>query len=92
MPIRQDRFFTEEYVYPRTINWVTIIEDIKDSGISYSSISRIMGVSWSTLQWWRTGTELKHSAGSGLLLVHTKHCGAELTKQRILEAEITDFG
>jgi hypothetical protein len=76
-----------EYVYYREIDWVQIIEDIKDHGCVYFDICRQLGVGWSTLQGWRKGSEPRFSTGSGLLMMHAKICGTRLTKQRVDEAE-----
>ena len=78
----------EDYIYPRVINWIRVIDDIREHGGTYSTICKILGLSWSTLQGWRTGCEPRHSTGSSLLLIHAKYCGTELTKQRVLEAEL----
>ena len=79
--------FKQEYVYPRRVNWVQVIEDIYNAGINYNQISKQLGVGWSTVQGWRNGNEPRHSTGSSLLLIHTRACGSALTKQRVLEAE-----
>ena len=78
----------DDYVYPRVINWAQITKDIADHGMPYSSISRCMGVGWSTLQKWRKGSEPSVSFGTALLLIHARQCGGELTEQRVSEAEI----
>lgn len=79
---------SNEYIYPRVINWAQVVEDIKDNGLNYFGITRVLGVSWGCVQGWRTkGTEPRHSVGSSLLLIHAKVCGNTLTQQRINEAE-----
>jgi hypothetical protein len=78
----------DDYIYPRVINWQKVILDIVNHGESYSDICRVLGVPWSTLQGWREGAEPRHSMGSGLLLVHAKYCGPELTNERVMEAEL----
>jgi len=77
----------DDYVYPRIINWVQITRDIAEHGLNYNGICTCLGATWSTVQRWRTGSEPSHSKGSALLLIHAKYCGAELTKQRVSEAE-----
>ena len=79
--------FKQEYVYPRRVNWVQVIEDIREAGLNYSQMCKLGGFNWSTFQRWREGAELKHSDGSCMLQLHTKYCGTALTKQRVLEAE-----
>jgi len=76
-----------EYVYPRVLNWSQIMHDIADNGCSYSEVSKILGVGWSTVQRWRTGSEPGHSIGTALLMIHAKYAGQDLTKQRVSEAE-----
>ena len=78
----------DDYVYPRFINWIQVTKDIAEHGLTYNGISQCMGVGYSTLQRWRTGSEPCHSSGSALLLIHAKYCGGELTKQRVAEADI----
>jgi hypothetical protein len=77
-----------DYIYPREINWVQVIEDIRNATGSYSIICKKMGTGWSTLQRWRTGSEPRFADGSGLLLIHAQHCGQAQTKQRVMEAEV----
>ncbi len=77
-----------DYVYPRKIDFVQIIEDIKDYAGTYSVISEVLGTGWSTLQRWRKGAEPGFTSGTGLLMVHAQICGPELTQQRVEEAEI----
>jgi hypothetical protein len=75
----------EEYIYPRILDWAQIMRDIADH-ISYTQVANILGVGWSTVQRWRTGSEPRHSMGSALLMVHAKYCGSDLTRQRVAEA------
>ncbi len=75
------------YIYPRRVDFQQLIEDIVGTGMSYFGIARAMGVSWSTLQKWRKGSEPRHSTGSALLGLHRQICGTEINQQRITEAE-----
>ena len=88
MSIPSEKFFEDEYVYPRVIDWSQVMRDIADSGVNYNRVARILGVGWSTVQRWRTGSEPGHAIGSSILVIHARYCGAELTKQRVLEADI----
>jgi hypothetical protein len=76
-----------EYVYPRVLNWAQIMRDIADNGLTYSSVSKTLGVGWSTVSRWRTGSEPQHSIGCAILLLHAKYCGQDLTRQRVSEGE-----
>ena len=75
-----------DYVYPRVINWGDIMEDIATNGMTYSDVSKCLGIAGATIQGWRTGSEPRHSSGGALLLVHARICGRELTKLRVAEA------
>ena len=77
----------KEYVYPKKLPWVQIFKDLKESGLTPSKISVLVGVGGSTLQRWTSGTEPKYSIGVSLLTLHTRYCGEELTNKRITEAE-----
>lgn len=79
-----------DYIYPRTVDWVRVLEDLPEHGMTYSAACRQLGVAWSTLTKWRHGSEPGWSKGSAVLQLHAKVCGAELTKQRIQEASIGD--
>lgn len=76
----------DDYVFPREINWIQIIEDIKAEYGTYSCIAKALGVEWSTVQGWRQGCEPRFTNGSGLLMIHAKICGGKRTQQRIAEA------
>ncbi len=76
-----------EDVFPRIMDWPKVIEDIKATGLTYSAIANTIGAGWSTFQRYREGGEPRHSVGSSILLVHSRHCGIELTKPRVAEAE-----
>jgi hypothetical protein len=78
--------FQGDYVYPREINWVRIIEDIKKESGTYSIVCKALGTPWSTLQGWRQGAEPGFTAGTGILLVHSHVCGKEKTQRRIMDA------
>jgi len=78
----------DDYFYPRIPDWPQVIEDIKESAGSYSVICKILGVGWPAVQGWRRGCEPRFSTGTGLLLVHSRYCGAEKTKQRVMEADV----
>jgi len=77
----------DDYVYPREIDWAQITLDISQHGMTYSGISKCLGVGWSTVQRWRKGAEPRTSFGNALLLVHARTCGGELTRQRVGEAK-----
>jgi len=77
-----------DYIYPREIDFVQVIEDIKQAAGSYSVVCRTLGIEWSTLQRWRKGSQPRFREGSGLLLMHAQQCGTEQTQQRVLEAEL----
>ena len=77
---------SNEYIYPRVIDWNQVVEDIHAAGLNYFGITRVLGVSWGCLQGWRRGHEPRHSTGSSLLLIHAKLCGPDLTQQRVNEA------
>lgn len=77
---------TEEYIYPRMLDWAQIMRDLYEH-ITYNEVAKILGVNWGNVQRWRTGSEPGYSKGSAILLLHARCCGGELTKQRILEGK-----
>jgi len=87
MSIHSNRVLQQDYVYPRQIDFRVIIDDIVKSGFSYFEISRQLGITWGGLSAWRKGAEPRYSMGAGLLMMHAKQCGTELTRQRVLESE-----
>jgi len=87
MSIHSNRAYQQEYVYPRQIDFTILIEDIVNKGLTYFEISRQLGISWSGLTAWRQGAEPRYSMGAGLITIHAKVCGTELTRQRIAESK-----
>jgi len=82
-----ETFKLSEYVYPKKLPWIEIFKDLEKHGANPSTVGELIGVGWSTLQKWRSGTEPKYSVGISILTLHTRYCGEDLTNQRITEAE-----
>ena len=76
------------FLYPRIIDWTSIVSDMYTKGVSYWDMCLALDIPWSTFSNYRKGSEPKHSTGSAILLMHSKVCGIDLTKQRIAEASV----
>jgi hypothetical protein len=74
------------------INWRQLLADLKVHGCSGYRVTVELGVGWSTVQSWR---RMKDDPGYGygraLILLHSRHCGAALTFQRLTEADIAAY-
>jgi hypothetical protein len=81
------QFNQSDYIYLRSIDWPTVIMDLRRVGLSYAQVSRSLGIPPTTLQSWREGHEPRHAVGNGLLLYHAQQCGKHKTRRRVLEAE-----
>lgn len=75
-----------DLVYPKKIDWCQIFDDLNSAGVSPYQVGILIGQGWSSVQRWKTGTEPKYSVGVSILFVHARHCGGELTDQRLEEA------
>lgn len=75
-----------EAVYAVKLAWPQIMADMKERGLPYSKQAHLIGVPWSTYQFWMEGEgEPRHSQGVAILKLHTAICGAELTSHRLTE-------
>jgi len=80
-------FKLNEYVYPKVIPWQTIFDDIFAQGCTKEDLCQLLGVPVSSLWRWIQGTEPKESVGRCILIIHTRYCGEELTKERQKQAQ-----
>lgn len=75
-------------VYPVVLPWPRIFEDMKERGLAYTKQAASVGAPWSTFQRWLDGeVEPRHSCATAFLELHTKVCGAELTRLRLKEGQ-----
>jgi hypothetical protein len=78
-----------EYVYRSVLPWRKIFDDMKDRGCAYSRQASMIGLEWSSYQRFvKDGVEPRHSIGAAILELHTKLCGAELTRLRQTEGGV----
>jgi hypothetical protein len=73
-------------ITPLNVNWVTLIHDMKERGISFLKQSESIGEEWPTFQRWLRGGGTRFHNGHALLILHSKVCGIELTQKRIMES------
>lgn len=67
------------------LDWPRILQDMKDRGTSIYQAAKILGRPETTVQSWCKGHEPSYSNGAAILLLHSKVCGEELTKNRCNE-------
>lgn len=78
-------FIIDVIVYPLKIHWPTIIDDMRERGISPYRQAKTISCEWSTFQRWKNGSQPLFANGHALLILHSKICGIALTQQRLFE-------
>lgn len=56
-------------------DWFLVLRDLQYAGQSNAQVARILGVSFSTLQCWKQGSEPAHNLGHSLLEVWSEIVG-----------------
>ena len=74
-------------VYPVVLDWIQILEDLNQKGITTYHLSQELGYTFSTVQRWASGSEPRESAGRAILEYHRQLCGEHLTNQRIKQGK-----
>jgi hypothetical protein len=75
-----------DYLYPGVVDWRQVFRDLADHGCAGMKAAHLLGESQSTLWRWAHGVEPRFSKASAVLLLHTRYCGLELTRQRLAES------
>lgn len=78
-----NQFKLGDFVYPKKLPWEEMLRDFIGVSVSSHQAATLLGVGQSTLQRWQKGTEPKHSYGVSIIILHTRFCGEELTRERI---------
>ena len=64
----------EDYIYPEEINWCEIFDDLEKNDIRPCHITELIGITGSSLQKNRQGSEPRYSVGKAILTLHSRYC------------------
>lgn len=78
-----NQFKLGDFVYPKKLPWEDILQDLYDNDVTPSQIANLLGFGWSSFQRLKNGSEPKYSVGVSILILHTRYCGEELTRERV---------